>query len=67
MINTVRVTLFNSTPGWASVDLRAGLPLTERLALEGALTNIADRNYRVHGSGIDSLGRSVHLQLRWRF
>jgi len=65
--DAVRVTLFNSTPGWASVDFRAGLPLTERLALEAALTNIADRNYRVHGSGIDSAGRSFHLQLRWRF
>lgn len=67
LADSVRVTLFESTPGWASIDFRAGLPLTEELALEAALTNIADRNYRIHGSGIDSPGRSAHLQLRWRF
>jgi outer membrane receptor protein involved in Fe transport len=67
LADTVRVTLFNSTPGWVSVDLRAGLPLTEMLSVEAAVTNLADRNYRLHGSGIDSPGRSAHLQLRWRF
>jgi outer membrane receptor protein involved in Fe transport len=67
LADSVRVTLFNSTPGWATVDLRAGFPLTEMLSLEAALTNLADRNYRLHGSGIDSPGRSAHLQLRWRF
>jgi outer membrane receptor protein involved in Fe transport len=65
--DATRVTLFNNTPGWASVDFRAGLPLTETLTVEAALTNIADRNFRVHGSGIDSPGRSAHLQFRWRF
>lgn len=65
--DSVRVTLFPSTPGWAAVCLRAGLPIGEALAVEAAVTNIADRNYRLHGSGIDAPGRSVHLQLRWRF
>jgi outer membrane receptor protein involved in Fe transport len=67
LADSVRVTLFSSTPGSATLDFRAGLPLTEMLSLEAALTNIADRNYRLHGSGIDSPGRSAHLQLRWRF
>jgi outer membrane receptor protein involved in Fe transport len=65
--DTVRVTLFNATPGWASIDLRAGIPLGEMLSMEAALTNIADRNYRVHGSGIDAPGRSAHIGLAWRF
>ncbi len=65
--DSVRVPLFTNTPGWASIDFRAGIPLTEMLSIEVALTNIADRNFRIHGSGIDSFGRSVHLQLRWRF
>ncbi len=65
--DTVRVTLFNETPGWVTVDLRAGLPISETLSIEAALTNLADRNYRVHGSGIDSPGRSVRVQLNWRF
>ncbi|MBL8240482.1 MAG: TonB-dependent receptor [Bryobacterales bacterium] len=67
LADATRVTLFNSTPGWASIDVRAGVPLTESLSVEAALTNIADRNYRIHGSGIDSPGRSAHLRLRWRF
>ncbi|MFN0105782.1 MAG: TonB-dependent receptor plug domain-containing protein [Bryobacteraceae bacterium] len=67
LADSVRVTLFNTTPAWISVDFRAGLPLTESLSVEAALTNVADGNYRVHGSGVDSPGRSAHLQLRWRF
>jgi len=67
LADTTRVTLFENTPGWASVEFRAGFPLNEQLTVEAALTNIADRNYRIHGSGIDSPGRSAHLQLRWRF
>jgi len=65
--DSVRVALFSSTPGWVSIDLRAGIPLDEMLSLEAALTNIADRNYRIHGSGIDAPGRSLHVGLSWRF
>lgn len=67
LADSARVTLFPNTPGWANVSLRAGLPIGEALAVEAALTNVADRNYRIHGSGIDAPGRSVHLQLRWLF
>lgn len=67
LADSVRVTLYDSTPGWATLDLRAGAPLGESLSLEAAFTNIADRNYRVHGSGLDAPGRSAYLGLRWRF
>ncbi len=67
LADSVRVTLFPFTPGWASVDLRAGVPITETLDIQAALANIADRNYRIHGSGIDSPGRSARVRLRWRF
>lgn len=65
--DTVRVTLYNSTPGWAALALRAGFPLTETLSFETGVTNLADRNYRAHGSGIDAAGRSFHARLNWRF
>lgn len=49
------------------LDLNRNIPLAEQVSVEAAVTNIADRNYRIHGSGIDSPGRSAHVQLRWRF
>jgi hemoglobin/transferrin/lactoferrin receptor protein len=63
----VRVNLYDNTPGWFTIDLRAGVPLGETLSLETGWTNVADRNYRIHGSGIDAPGVSVHAALRWRF
>ncbi|MBM3785357.1 MAG: TonB-dependent receptor [Acidobacteria bacterium] len=65
--DTTRVTLFQSTPGWAALHLRGGLPLTESLSLEAAFTNLADRNYRIHGSGIDAPGFGARLAVRWMF
>jgi outer membrane receptor protein involved in Fe transport len=65
--DTARVTLFNSTPGWVVIDLRGGVPLSDTVSVEAALSNLADRNYRIHGSGIDSPGRSARVLLRWRF
>lgn len=67
LADSVRVVLYGSTPGWAVFQVRAGLPLSEGLSLEAGLGNVFDRNYRVHGSGIDGAGRSARLQLRWRF
>lgn len=49
------VTLQQTGGGQVS-PFRAGLPLTEELTVEAAFTNIAGRNNRVHGSGIDSPG-----------
>ena len=53
-----RVPLYTRTPGFASVNLRAGVSLTDYLDVTLALTNALDRNYRVHGSGVDAPGRS---------
>jgi hemoglobin/transferrin/lactoferrin receptor protein len=55
-----RVPLFTKTPGFVSVNVRAGLMITTHLDLTLALTNAFDRNYRVHGSGMDAAGRSVY-------
>jgi outer membrane receptor protein involved in Fe transport len=62
-----RVPLYLTTAGWASFSVRGGVPLTERLDLIAALENLLDKNYRVHGSGIDAAGRNVFVRLRWRF
>lgn len=51
-------------PGWVTLNLRAGFVLTEELALDLRLENIADHHYRVHGSGIDAPGFNGMLELR---
>jgi outer membrane receptor protein involved in Fe transport len=63
--DTVRVPLYTHTAGWVNWELRGGWPLSERWTLMGALTNLLDRNYRVHGSGVDGPGFGAYLNLRY--
>lgn len=44
------------TPGWATVNLRAGWQATDHLRLRLAVENVLDSNYRAHGSGMDAAG-----------
>ncbi|MGH9845340.1 MAG: TonB-dependent receptor [Blastocatellia bacterium] len=62
-----RAPLFVKTPGYASLHLRAGLRLTESVALNFTVMNLLDKNYRVHGSGVDAPGRNVYLRLIYAF
>jgi len=48
-----------------SVAIRAGAPVTERVTLHLALENLADRQYRLHGSGVDAPGRNAYLAVRY--
>ncbi len=64
---TLRVPLYTSTAGWAAFELRGGLPLSERWTIMGTLTNLLNKNYRVHGSGVDGPGRAGFLTLRCTF
>ncbi len=65
--DNTRVTLYPTTAGWVTLNVRAGVPLGERWLVMAALENLADRNYRIHGSGVDAPGRSAYLSLRWQF
>lgn len=65
--DTTRVPLYTSTAGWTTVAVRSGIQVGERWQLMGAIENLTDRNYRVHGSGIDSPGLNVYLNLSYRF
>ncbi|MDT8319634.1 MAG: TonB-dependent receptor [Xanthomonadales bacterium] len=49
------------TPGWATVNLAASWETNPGTELGLRLLNLADRNYREHGSGIDAPGRSLGL------
>jgi outer membrane receptor protein involved in Fe transport len=48
------------TPGWTTFTIRAGTAFfSQRIRITVAAENLADRTYRMHGSGIDGAGRSV--------
>ena len=57
--DSTRVPLCTSTPGFVSLNLRAGLSVTSHLDVSLALMNLLDRSYRVHGLGVDEPGRSA--------
>ncbi len=55
------------TAGFGLMQLRAGMQWTPSLSTTLGMFNVADRDYREHGSGIDGAGRSVALTLEGRF
>lgn len=63
----VRVPLYTSTAGWVTLNAAAGVSLSERISLTGGITNWLDRNYRLHGSGVDAPGAQATVSLTGRF
>ncbi len=59
--------LFTAIPGYAVFGLRVGAPLGARTDLFADFYNLADRNYRGMGWGIDAPGRGVAVKLRRMF
>ena len=55
------------TPGYAVGDIRAGINLSDRLQLSLALENITDKDYRIHGSGINEAGRNFIVSVKATF
>ena len=55
------------TPGFAVFGLSAGVPLDRNLDLGLTLENLGDKDYRVHGSGLNGPGRSLIVTLELRF
>lgn len=55
------------TPGYAVYDVRAGWRCSNDIVLSLAVENIADEDYRIHGSGINEPGRNVVLATEWTF
>jgi hemoglobin/transferrin/lactoferrin receptor protein len=52
------------TPEWHVVDLRGGFAFTPTLQVLARFGNVLDRAYRIHGSGIDGMGRHLSMSLR---
>ncbi|MEW6737550.1 MAG: hypothetical protein AB1489_40080, partial [Acidobacteriota bacterium] len=59
--------LTTKTPGYATFNLRGGFSLGERSEINVLLENILDKNYRVHGAGIDAPGINLVVRYSWRF
>ena len=54
----------NGTPGWVTANVSGAWQVTDVVRLTAKLENLFDRQYRVHGSGIDAVGRSLFLSLQ---
>jgi outer membrane receptor protein involved in Fe transport len=59
--------MFTETPGFVIVGLRGGARIGPHLQLTVIGENIGDRNYRLHGSGLDEPGINVVARLRATF
>jgi len=55
------------TPSYTIWNLACGWRLSEQASLECALENVTDVDYRVHGSGSNSLGRNFVFGMRVTF
>ncbi|MGI9203717.1 MAG: TonB-dependent receptor plug domain-containing protein [Woeseiaceae bacterium] len=52
------------TPGWLTANIMASWEVNQSLSLTARFENILDQTYRVHGSGIDSVGRNLLVSMR---
>jgi outer membrane receptor protein involved in Fe transport len=59
--------MFTETPGFVVFGARAGVRLGSGVDLTVIGENLADRNYRLHGSGVDEPGVNLIARLRARF
>ena len=55
------------TPGYTVYTLRGGWELKEGLTASAAVENITDKDYRIHGSGVNEPGTNFVMTLDWRF
>lgn len=57
----------DGTPGYATFNLRLGTMISEREHVSLELENIFDKDYRVHGSGVDGAGFSANIRYLRQF
>ena len=53
------------TPGWLTANLAVSWQAGERWQATASIENILDKQYRLHGSGIDASGRNLLLSLQF--
>ena len=57
----------DGTPAWATANVRIARTLDPRWRLQLELTNVLDRDYREHGSGVDAPGFGATFSAEARF
>ena len=57
----------DGTPGYATFNLRLGKMISEREHISLELENLFDKDYRVHGSGVDGAGFSANIRYLRQF
>jgi hemoglobin/transferrin/lactoferrin receptor protein len=55
------------TPGHTVFDLRGGWRVKQGLEVWGAVENLTNNDYRVHGSGVNEPGVNFKIGLSWEF
>jgi len=65
--DTQRIPTKHGTPGYAVCTLRGGYEINEHVTATAAVENIADRDYRQHGSGVNEPGTNFILGMDVRF
>ena len=58
----------DGTAGWGTVGLRVLFEPADGWKYSLGIENLLDKNYRMHGSGIDAVGRNLSVNIRktWR-
>ncbi len=54
------------TPGWFVANIKTGIAW-KKIQAHAAFNNIFNEAYRMHGSGVDGLGRHLAMSLKYRF
>ncbi len=65
--DSTKVPLYLGTDGWWTLDVTGAWNIGESSRLNFGLTNLLDKNYRSHGSGIDAPGINGFVGLRYSF
>ncbi|HGE70624.1 TPA: TonB-dependent receptor, partial [Candidatus Poribacteria bacterium] len=50
-----------------TLNIRAGINISDWSLLSVGIENITDRRYREHGSGVDGPGRNFFVSLDYKF
>ena len=54
------------TPGWNILNIHASIDFN-KVVLRTGVANIFNQDYRMHGSGINGLGRNLYISAQFRF